>query len=444
MESTVFYKTKKGYSYYLDMNNEVIGVLHPNFLKFVQEKQTAIANHNDISEQNYYKDKYDYLLQHNFFKKKNIEESKIHFTPEMVEDSLANTEQVVFEVTDGCNLQCVYCGYRDLYKGYDKRENKNLNISDAINIWDQINKIISEKKSIRTNEKIVIGFYGGEPLLNFNFIQNIVMHIKNTSAVDIQFNMTTNAMLLDKHMNFLIDNDFSLLISLDGDYNGNSYRLTADKKNPHSKIINNIDLLQKEAPEYFQRRVEFNAVLHDANSVYNIYNYIHTRFGKRPHISEMSTDGVTQEEEYKKMKKDFVEDFLISNHKDLIFQEYFTDFPLHKDINNVLKSFLTCSVSVFSDFLNSKKIEKLPTGTCLPFNKKVFVTVNGKLLVCEKIDHVFSLGQFNNENKLFDFCYISKKYNDYYEKIQEVCQSCYYKNICSKCVFSNAEEMKPS
>ena len=46
------------------------------------------------------------------------------------------------------------------------------------------------------------------------------------------FSMTTNALLLHKYMDFLKDNDFYLLISLDGDKENNGYRV--DKVNENS------------------------------------------------------------------------------------------------------------------------------------------------------------------------------------------------------------------
>ena len=42
---------------------------------------------------------------------------------EDVISNLLNLSHLIFEVTDACNLRCKYCGYADLYKGYDKRAN---------------------------------------------------------------------------------------------------------------------------------------------------------------------------------------------------------------------------------------------------------------------------------------------------------------------------------
>ena len=36
-------------------------------------------------------------------------------TADMVKEELANLKQLVFEVTDACNLRCKYCGYGELY-----------------------------------------------------------------------------------------------------------------------------------------------------------------------------------------------------------------------------------------------------------------------------------------------------------------------------------------
>lgn len=51
-----------------------------------------------------------------------------YITSEKVTNLIANLPQLVFEVTDACNLKCKYCAYGELYNDYDKRENKKLSI----------------------------------------------------------------------------------------------------------------------------------------------------------------------------------------------------------------------------------------------------------------------------------------------------------------------------
>lgn len=38
-----------------------------------------------------------------------------------IAEYLANTPQITFEITERCNLSCVYCGYGKLYSNKDMR-----------------------------------------------------------------------------------------------------------------------------------------------------------------------------------------------------------------------------------------------------------------------------------------------------------------------------------
>jgi uncharacterized protein len=49
-----------------------------------------------------------------------------YITPERIKIALANLPQLVFEITDACNLKCKYCGYGEFYDDYDTREDKNI------------------------------------------------------------------------------------------------------------------------------------------------------------------------------------------------------------------------------------------------------------------------------------------------------------------------------
>jgi uncharacterized protein len=51
-----------------------------------------------------------------------------------IKRNLINLSQIVLEVTDLCNLNCKYCAYGDLYKGYDPRSRINLTFIKACNI----------------------------------------------------------------------------------------------------------------------------------------------------------------------------------------------------------------------------------------------------------------------------------------------------------------------
>ena len=150
-------------------------------------------------------------------------------TAKQIKSALSNTPQITFEVTDACNLCCEYCAFGKLYSDYDKRENKMLSVQAAKCFIDYMAALWTSPENHSMHNNIYIGFYGGEPLLNMHFIREIVNYLKLGSyAKHFSYNMTTNALLLDRYMDFLVNNDFSLLISLDGDAENDSYRVKAD------------------------------------------------------------------------------------------------------------------------------------------------------------------------------------------------------------------------
>lgn len=150
--------------------------------------------------------------------------TKEYIKPDMIRSSLANTPQITFEVTDLCNLNCVYCGYGKLYSDYDERTNKKLEFTKAKLFLDYLSVIWNSPFNKSINNVIHLSFYGGEPLLNVPFIEKVIGYTKSLKCQVRKFaySMTTNGVLLDKYMDFLTANDFSLLISLDGNEFNNS------------------------------------------------------------------------------------------------------------------------------------------------------------------------------------------------------------------------------
>ena len=92
-------------------------------------------------------------------------------TEEQIFSKLVNLEQLTFEVTDACNLNCKYCGYGSLYSTHEKRENTFMDFEMAKKIIDYLYNIWSVHLGITSPRKIIFGFYGGEPLLNMPLIK---------------------------------------------------------------------------------------------------------------------------------------------------------------------------------------------------------------------------------------------------------------------------------
>lgn len=62
----------------------------------------------------------------------------LKLTAENIKSYLANTPQITFEITEACNLSCLYCGYGKLYNNKGKRHNRMMPIENAIAFLDYI------------------------------------------------------------------------------------------------------------------------------------------------------------------------------------------------------------------------------------------------------------------------------------------------------------------
>ncbi len=89
------------------------------------------------------------------------------------------------------------------------------------------------------------------------------------------------------------------------------------------------------------------------------------------------------------------------------------------------------------------KSPKLPTGTCIPFSKKMLITVKGRILQCEKIDHRFSLGNVDGEKVTLDLDLIAKRCNGYISKFIKQCEKCAMNRSCGLCIYEVDDLDKP-
>lgn len=394
-------------------------------------------------ELEYYYRKYLFLKDCGYFGEPEEEAFPTgYITGDMVEFWLANTGQLTFETTELCNLNCKYCGYGLIYEGYDKRENIHMDFGAARRLLDYLVEKWNSPLNMSHHKVVYLSFYGGEPLLNIDFIKNVVDYVKSRPALNnrIIFTMTTNALLLEKYMDYLVENKFRLLLSLDGNEKNNGYRVFKNGKPAYKSILKNIFALRDKYPAYFKSHVSFNAVLHNLNSVTEIHRFIKETFNKMPRVGELSYVGIKDETQkdfwkmYTTINKSFYRDAKNSGN---LKKEMFMNLPDYKSMALFL---LKYSGFVYEDYRHlishGKYKRQTPTGTCFPFMKKIFVTATGKLMPCETIGHRFYLGKVTADSLELDYEAIAASYNGYFEKIARQCNTCYNKSACPTCIFN--------
>lgn len=361
-------------------------------------------------------------------------------TPDLINYQLANIRHVGFEVTDACNLKCTYCTYGDLYNDYDERSNKQIDPQKAIVLLDfLIEKSHSQENHSPVNE-ILISFYGGEPLLNIDFIQQIINYTQQKQDCVTKFNygITTNAIYLKKHLSFLRQYNFLVTVSLDGSKQNNAYRKFSNKKPSFEIVYNNLKYIQNNYSDFFDNNIRFNAVLHSLNNTQEVFDFFQHEFNKTPRFSEITPAGVNpsrikEYENIKQHKPIIKNESLLEKMKDIL--------DLNFEDNKLLQDFIfQYSGNVYThynDLLADKKKEfTLPTATCIPFSRRIFMTVNNKILPCERIGQQYALGKVTNDSVMINCQSIAEKYNAFYNSLQNQCKNCFWINNCTQCMFN--------
>ncbi|MDR0865299.1 MAG: radical SAM peptide maturase [Candidatus Symbiothrix sp.] len=372
-----------------------------------------------------------------------MENANQYLSANDVKYHLTNTPQITFEVTDACNLECTYCGYGKFYSDYDARENKRLSPDKAIVLLTYLNTLWNSSLNISINQNVYISFYGGEPLLNMSFIKTIVQSIEQEMSCPTRhftFSMTTNALLLHKNMDYLVEHNFNLLISLDGNKENTSYRIDHKGNPAFETVIQNVNLLREKYPGYFEKNVNFNSVLHNRNSVESIYRFFKEHYNKIPSIGELNNMGIRPEmqETFMQTYRNSSESLHQAEHYKKIERDMFVKSGSYQSASTYFMQYSDFVYKNYNELLLGKdqNVRMLPTGTCPSFSKKVYVTVNGKLLPCERIGHQFALGELTDTEVKLDYEAIAQKYNRYYAKLDKQCKACYTKKACIQCIYN--------
>lgn len=116
--------------------------------------------------------------------------------------TLSDVKYAALCLTHNCNLRCTYC-----YAG--PKVNRRMSLDTANRAVDFL--------AGQSKDGCVITFFGGEPLLEFTLIQQIVLRARKHYGRNVQFRMSTNGTLVDREfLEFCRDNEVFFVLSIDG------------------------------------------------------------------------------------------------------------------------------------------------------------------------------------------------------------------------------------
>lgn len=119
-------------------------------------------------------------------------------------EDVYDLNSVTLNVTNKCNLNCSYCFEH-------KKNNQMMTSQIAIDIARKCYKKLDSKIG-----RFTFNIFGGEPLLNWPVIKDMI-DFTNKNHYICKFGITTNLTTLnDEIINYIDDNDIMMLVSIDG------------------------------------------------------------------------------------------------------------------------------------------------------------------------------------------------------------------------------------
>lgn len=145
---------------------------------------------------------------------------------------------VLLGVTDSCNLKCEYC--------FVKQGKNFMTLETARKAVD-----LAISNANKKDKKASVIFFGGEPLLRF---EEIIQPIVEEYRGKVDFSITTNGLLLTEDVvDFLWENDFTVLLSFDGVKRVQDIQRPAKTGSSFDTIIRNIPYLLLRLPDTAMR-----------------------------------------------------------------------------------------------------------------------------------------------------------------------------------------------
>lgn len=345
-------------------------------------------------------------------------------------------QNVTLEVTEKCNLRCKYCIYNPSHPEYREFGHKDMSWEIAKKAIDFL-KIHSDKAEERH-----IGFYGGEPLINFSLIKQATEYALDIFGGNMTFAMTTNAtMVTDEIADYLMKNDFNIIVSLDGPEDlHDENRIMIDGKGSFEKTVQGTKkLLEAEKRWGKKAKISFNMVVAGPNYEEK-YNKIQAFLDREEWIPEgigiltASVDRGPKDSKYYLPQSQEEREYIKGAYDPLNqWEEHFRSEHFERNKALFSDGVIDKGLSIIHKRLLSDKPVKNygMNGCCVPGERRIYVTVNGEFLLCEKVGNIPSIG---NVEEGFYKDRIRKLYiHDFIQEAKKFCGECWAVNLCSMC-----------
>lgn len=333
---------------------------------------------------------------------------------------------LVINVTDNCNLNCVYCS-------------RQCARSTPNNMGGELLKKILKKAADYASKKgilMTIQFHGGEPLMVFKRIIKAIDNLTKRERSFLKLRIQSNGILINEDiMKKCHKRNIEIGISLDGrDIENDLTRKDIRGGGTFDKVMKSLELLKRYQKELSCLTVVTNVNVNNLDQILNFFNKIGlNNIGFLPLYEEPNTRTI-RKEMVPDMKK------LAKNQKRL-FDKW---IELLNDKRNKDLNITTFQILIWNLLAANGSNKKFRVNCGVGVNS-LFVEADGRVWGCGAFSYTdeLELGNFGNDD-LFNIQKSNsyKKFQSRITKNTEKCCDCVYQFICNGGCVANGFRQK--
>lgn len=417
-----------GNFYLYDVNTDKILQVPESVYVFLNKEQ-KYGEKRKIEDENL-KEYINMLKKYGFLKSTKVKKTEHPETKFLQSYVKSNCTSIILQVTQNCNLRCDYCVYSGSYYNR-KHNNKRMKFELAKSGIDYLAEHSADVNDVH------IGFYGGEPLLEFDLIKKCIDYAEERlDGKNIYYNLTTNGTLItDKIVNYFEKYGVLMMISLDGPKQiHDASRRTIEGKGTYDLIIKNVRMIKEKHPEYYNKKINFNTVINTERGYKIIADYIAGEELFKDSLFKSSLINPHNSKMKKEIKEQFAEEILYEHF--MVLLSKVEEVP--KECISVLSQSKSLEMDQFRYEKNRNGQIELPqighhSGPCVPGNYRIFMNAYGDFYPCERVSENCDWMKIGNIDDGLDVKKISEVMN--IEKLtEEKCHNCWAYKYCRVCV----------
>jgi radical SAM protein with 4Fe4S-binding SPASM domain len=391
----------------ITISDEITLFFHAKSLQIYPLKDIELIDFLRIFKQNGYDGTMNKYSHQDFIELYEFISNKITTAPNTTNYGEFDTNQnnyraIVLPIAAKCNLNCPYC-FAQTGEGFNF---DNFTTKDI----ERIATFLINKNPDETLPINII-FFGGEPLLNLSTIKFTINYFKeNHPQRQITYSITTNGTIMNNEIiQLLKENNFAILLSLDGPDNEFNLRKFKDGKSSVNKVIENINLLKQN-----NINIEIRATLVSNNpyiiETYDFFEQLAIPFNiifaysseNKTHANLSNYDNETLQRIQIQLEK--------------LLQYYIQKLKQKKPIYNG-------SLNHVADVIRFRIIKNIPCGAGINYYT---IMANGDIFACA---HLMNEPQYKIGNIESDVINKNSVVPVHIENIEE-CKTCWAKYLC--------------